>query len=290
MCKKTRVCFNPLTTNITKLSNTLKQFVGKLTTNYLNVFDHFVRLALQVLRRLLWLIIKKMRVKMKNRSHKYDINKIRSRHGYEYGPVQKRMTFLYFLHLLLKMSYFVKYCSYHQEKILHVKNRLNFYLEKKKQVSWVIMWFCRNIFIAWKNVVNFCMPNFYLFFRKAIAKDVVKQTIWFLARWFYRFDIWTCCEKLWPNVIFVGISAVFHSFLFFLTLTSFVAMDFQKFWSFFQVVGLSSFGDHKFLRKKKEKCVIMWLTIEKLSRFIMKCSKGHSRKNKHYFILFLHLY
>ena len=43
---------------------------------------------------------------MKNRSHKYDINKIRSRHGYEYGPVQKRMTFLYFLHLLLKMSYF----------------------------------------------------------------------------------------------------------------------------------------------------------------------------------------
>ena len=68
---------------------------------------------------------------MKNRSHKHGVNRIRSRHDYEYDPVQKRMTFWYFLHLLFKMSYFVKYCSYHQEKTLHVRNRLNFYLQKK---------------------------------------------------------------------------------------------------------------------------------------------------------------
>ena len=37
--------FNPLSTNPTKWSNTLKQFVGKLPTNCLSVFGHFVKLA-----------------------------------------------------------------------------------------------------------------------------------------------------------------------------------------------------------------------------------------------------
>ena len=41
---------NPLSTNITKWSNTLKQFVGKLPTDCLSVFDHFVILALKGLR------------------------------------------------------------------------------------------------------------------------------------------------------------------------------------------------------------------------------------------------
>ena len=40
-------CFNPLSGNPTKWPNTLKQFVGKLPTNYLSVFDHFVKLALK---------------------------------------------------------------------------------------------------------------------------------------------------------------------------------------------------------------------------------------------------
>ena len=35
----------PLCANPTKWPNTLKQFVGKLATNCLNVFDHFVNLA-----------------------------------------------------------------------------------------------------------------------------------------------------------------------------------------------------------------------------------------------------
>ena len=41
------VLFNLLSANITKWSNTLKQFVVKLPTNYLSVFDHFVGLALK---------------------------------------------------------------------------------------------------------------------------------------------------------------------------------------------------------------------------------------------------
>ena len=38
---------NPLSVNFTKWSNALKQFVSKLPTNYLSVFDHFVGLALK---------------------------------------------------------------------------------------------------------------------------------------------------------------------------------------------------------------------------------------------------
>ena len=36
---------NPLSANPRKWSNTLKQFVGHLPTNYLSVIDHFVKLA-----------------------------------------------------------------------------------------------------------------------------------------------------------------------------------------------------------------------------------------------------
>ena len=39
---------NPLSAKFIKWSNTLKQFVGKLPTNCLIVFDHFVGLALKV--------------------------------------------------------------------------------------------------------------------------------------------------------------------------------------------------------------------------------------------------
>ena len=42
--------FNPLKANIIKWSDTLKKFVGKLPTNCLSVFDHFVGLVLKVLR------------------------------------------------------------------------------------------------------------------------------------------------------------------------------------------------------------------------------------------------
>ena len=41
---------NPLSANPTKWPNTLKQFVGKLPTNCLSVFDHFVELALKGLK------------------------------------------------------------------------------------------------------------------------------------------------------------------------------------------------------------------------------------------------
>ena len=42
--------FNPLSANPTKWPNTLKQFVGKLPTNCLSVFGHFVNLALKGLK------------------------------------------------------------------------------------------------------------------------------------------------------------------------------------------------------------------------------------------------
>ena len=41
---------NPLSANFTKWSNTLKQFVGKLPSNCLSAFDHFVGLALKGLK------------------------------------------------------------------------------------------------------------------------------------------------------------------------------------------------------------------------------------------------
>ena len=41
---------NRFSTNFTKWSNTLKQFVGNLSMNCLSVFDHFVGLVLKGLR------------------------------------------------------------------------------------------------------------------------------------------------------------------------------------------------------------------------------------------------
>ena len=41
--------FNPLIANPTKRSSTLKQFVSKLPTNCLSVFDHFVGMTLKEL-------------------------------------------------------------------------------------------------------------------------------------------------------------------------------------------------------------------------------------------------
>ena len=45
-----RLHINPLSANPTKWSNTLKQLVGNLPANCLSVFDHFVGLALKVLK------------------------------------------------------------------------------------------------------------------------------------------------------------------------------------------------------------------------------------------------
>ena len=52
--------FNPLIANPTKWPNTLKQFVGKLLSNCLSVFDHFVKVALKGLRHGQRRIIRKM--------------------------------------------------------------------------------------------------------------------------------------------------------------------------------------------------------------------------------------
>ena len=47
ICSKFNNVLNPLSANPTKRPNTLKQFVGKLPTNCLSVFNHFVQLALK---------------------------------------------------------------------------------------------------------------------------------------------------------------------------------------------------------------------------------------------------
>ena len=46
-CLRSCTGVNPLSANITKWSNTLKQFVSKLPTNCLSVFNNFVGLALK---------------------------------------------------------------------------------------------------------------------------------------------------------------------------------------------------------------------------------------------------
>ena len=48
--RKQQWSINPLNANPTKWSNTLKQFVRNLPSNYLSVFDHFVRLTLEGLK------------------------------------------------------------------------------------------------------------------------------------------------------------------------------------------------------------------------------------------------
>ena len=50
--------FNSLNANYTKWSNTLKQFVGKLSTNCLSVFDHFLKLALKGLNSIMNLVFR----------------------------------------------------------------------------------------------------------------------------------------------------------------------------------------------------------------------------------------
>ena len=51
---------SPLSTNFRKWSNALKQFVGKLPTNCLSVFGHFVNLALKGLRSAFYKVFKKL--------------------------------------------------------------------------------------------------------------------------------------------------------------------------------------------------------------------------------------
>ena len=64
--------FNPLSANPIKWSNTLKQFVGNLPTNCLSVFDHFVKLALKRLCRLVTIIQLDFRkISLNNQKHEF---------------------------------------------------------------------------------------------------------------------------------------------------------------------------------------------------------------------------
>ena len=76
-----------------------------------------------------------------------------------WDPVQKRIRFLHFFYVFFSKSRILwNLVAYIKKKKLRVRNRLNFYLQKKKQVYWIIIW---RIFIAWKNAIKFCVANFY---------------------------------------------------------------------------------------------------------------------------------
>ena len=65
--------FEPLRTNPTKWSNTLKQFVGYLPTNCFSMLDHFVKLALKGL---IWMLFWRNSSSLINKVHKMPLWKI----------------------------------------------------------------------------------------------------------------------------------------------------------------------------------------------------------------------
>ena len=83
-----------------------------------------------------------------------------------YDLFQKRITFFAFLLFFFFCIFFSKchilwnFVDNIRKKIARQK-KLIFYLQK---IYWVIMRFRRSIFIASKNLVSFCMANFYLIF------------------------------------------------------------------------------------------------------------------------------
>ena len=83
-----------------------------------------------------------------------------------YDLFQKRITFFAFLLFFFFFCIFSKchilwnFVDNIRKKIARQK-KLIFYLQK---IYWVIMRFRRSIFIASKNLVSFCMANFYLIF------------------------------------------------------------------------------------------------------------------------------
>ena len=62
---------NPLNAKITKWSNTLKQFISKLPTNFLSVFDHFVGLAFKGLRNAFITKMKTAKIHLTSLFHHY---------------------------------------------------------------------------------------------------------------------------------------------------------------------------------------------------------------------------
>ena len=77
--------FNPLIANPTKWSNTVKQFVGKLPTNCLRVFDHFEKLAPKVLSELH--LLKIARVKYAVSSFELNLVKLQEITNYGKSPI-----------------------------------------------------------------------------------------------------------------------------------------------------------------------------------------------------------
>ena len=86
-----------------------------------------------------------------------------------YDLFQKRITFFAFLLFFFCFFFCIFFSKCHIlwnfvdniRKKIALQKKLIFYLQK---IYWVIMRFRRSIFIASKNLVSFCMANFYLIF------------------------------------------------------------------------------------------------------------------------------
>ena len=97
------------------------------------------------------------------------------------------MTFLHFLKSSFQNLIFCEILWLTPRKKITCQ-RLNFYLKKKPGLLGNYVARCRIIFIVWKNAATVWLI-FTLSFCKGIVKDVVKQTIWFLAYWFFEHGI-----------------------------------------------------------------------------------------------------
>ena len=156
----------------------------------------------------------------------------------------KRMLFLHFFQNLI-------FCEilWHQEKKLHIRNILKCLFMEKNRFTGYLCGSVEAFLLCEKIWLIFAWLTLTLSFCKGIVKEVAKQTIWFLACWFFKHYSWI-----------------------FLTLTSFLDMDFQVVqW---ESVPLAMINSWKIHRK-------MWFYVanhRKPLEFIIKFLKKNSRK------------
>ena len=78
--------------------------------------------------------------------------------------VKKRMTLLHLFASSFQNVIFCEILWLTSRRKNYVSEIDQIFIYRKNQVYWIVTWLCRSIFIVWKNVVNFCVANFYLIF------------------------------------------------------------------------------------------------------------------------------
>lgn len=108
-------------------------------------------------------------------------------------------------------------------------------------------------------------------FCNAVMQDGLEQMSWFLACGFIKDDIRICCEKLWSNMKFMCVSAVF---IFFTFLVGCVVRKFQKFSDFIEALNWTAFWDKSSIKKHKEMWTFVANKQKKFLSFLWTFSKG----------------